>query len=303
MYTILTLLLLVVALWILVAGWRDITNNTIAAAYLCGRYWTALEQGWQWWWPWPFGRHEEYSRKPIPISDTVKVNTKESDGDKPGGSNKVTLDYSFTFQPDFNLLGTYRRWDVETIVADLKAEIRSQLSILGGKHSYADFIKSHRAIETIIDCLLRLDVLPHYDPKSFGLTGVDVVPPDKRIAFYDEHHHEINLRLKSEVDRPGRISRFEEKYGIDIGGFHLDPAAFSPELTAALELERGTKQKLAAVDAVTSKIDEVTKKLPKLPIQEAADLVQATLGVPTKIIKVRSGGAVDVWLTPDAEKV
>lgn len=292
-------LIVFLVLAFLISGWRNVTQNTRAAAFLFGRFQTVLGEGWQWWWPSPFGRHDEYSAKPEPISDTVAVNTKEWEDKVSGGSNRVTLKFSFPITPDPELLNTYRGWDFEKIVADLKAEVRSQLNILAGQYSYSVFIESHRAIETIINCLLRLDTPPHHHAKDFDWAGDDNVLLEKRIEFYTSCHKKINEWLKTEEKRSLR-SHFEKRYGIDIGNFHLDPAAFSEEMMKALELERQTRQKLSAVSAISSKIESEAKKLPKLPITEVKDLVQTTLGVPTRIVTVRNDkGSTDLWFNPD----
>lgn len=330
-----------VALIYLFYGYRWVPPNCFAVVYRLDKFRSVLNEGLQWAHPAPIETLALFSARPFVVEIECTVNTKEEGDEKSKtnksqkriGSNQVTLRGFASIVPDLSripaengkvdLIDEYRKWvepDAEAnttedrqkamkrLLDDFTSKVRSQIAVLGGQYGYDVYIDELRAIETLINSVLRLEKPAHHlalETKDelgyeFDEEGKENVPPDKRIAFYHGFHDEINRMLKEEKERPGKRSPLEEKYGIDIQLFSLEPAVFSEEMKKANEKVREAEQKLAAVPSLVKAQNEIAIGCTGVPPVEALDAAQLILGQNTvkdiHAVRGMSGGKIGEFL-------
>ena len=75
---------------------------------------------------------------------------------------EITMQGSAQWRPDKNNLRTFVEIPENTILVGLKDAIKSELGKIAGDKTGDDFIRERKAIETLINCIFRLERPPHF---------------------------------------------------------------------------------------------------------------------------------------------
>lgn len=191
---------------------------------------------------------------------------------------ELEIDGSLESVLDYDLLNRYD----ETRNQHLKAisdSIRDEIGVLAGTKEGELFIEEREVIRTIINCRLRLSVMPHRQNEYLEVeaAGGSIAPKD-RIDFYKKYLKKIHDSLRLEADDPRR-SHVEESYGIDVKLYNLTKVDFTADTKKAMEAKRQAelKGKAAHSEIDLAKAIEASKVS-----QESLNAAQVSLGKATK---------------------
>jgi len=215
----------------------------------------------------------------------IKVMSKDKLEMEISGSLKFWLDYVLL-----------KRYD-ETRTKQAKSiedAIKGEIGVLAGTKEAEAFILEREAIETIINCRLRLAIMPHRQNKypEVKAAGGSIAPED-RIDFYKKYLKKIQDGLRREVHDPRR-SHIEESYGIDVDVFNLTVIDYSEATKKALEAKRQAElyRKAAQEEILLAKSFQ---ELGGLSGQEAVNASQVSLNkAEKKIISVEGLAGLNV---------
>lgn len=220
----------------------------------------------------------------IPFIDAVElfestIVTKDIEGsffsgtDENGSAGRLEIKIkgSVQWSPDPEMLvEVFIRISEEALANGLIDSIKGELGIIAGVEDGASFIGKRRAINLLINCVLRLSNPPHQKDK---------IEPENIIQYYEERASEIEEMLKNEVKNIGDRSAIEELYGIDIVRFALSNIDFSDATKKALELKRQTEETIRAKQVTMNAKIAMTQGLIELGIgpREALNSAEVNL--------------------------
>ncbi len=135
----------------------------------------------------------------------------------------------------------------EIIAAGITEAVQSVLGNIGGVTPSDGFIRNRRAVESLINCFLRLGVPPHLNhaPGDAHTCGQERcrypqgrIPAKQVLRFYDNHTEGIRRILGREQQEPEVRSDIENRYGIDITTFAAAEIDFSEDVQRSFEKRR-----------------------------------------------------------------
>ena len=201
----------------------------------------------------------------------------------------VILKGAFEYKPDTDDLLTFMNNEKGLRAGAVDNSIMKELGFIAGIKKGRDFIKFREAIDTLINCLLRLGKMPHEDPRAIGLRMKPVLP-DKRLDFYKKHAPAIRRLLAESKEK----SPIEKQYGITITEFDLTTPAFDQAFNQAIQKEQETAAQAKASErelALAGKYGNLTQaqiNAAQVSLGKAVRQVHSFEGTP---IKVSIGGA------------
>lgn len=220
--------------------------------------------------------------------DRLEINVEVMSKDKLG----IRISGSLEFVPDFELLFQYDLTKAKQAKA-IEDSIKDEIGSLAGTKEAEAFILQREAIQTIINCRLRLAVMPHRSnkyPKVKECGGA--IPVNDRIDFYNGNLKKIQDSLKKEK-RDFRRSHIEESYGIDVSIFNLSGVDYGEVTKKAFELEKQAQAKAKAADSEL-KLAESFKKFDGVSGLEAINASQTSLGKAAKTIYSIEGKPIEI---------
>lgn len=226
---------------------------------------------------------------------TIPINANVFSSDK----LEITVCGSVQFRPDRGLLEkTYAEMSENTIKVGLVDAVESELGKIAGSKEGDAFIQSREELENLINCVLRLNIPPHYGPSDYstqgGLCDNGEIPPEKRIEFYRLNRKKIREMLDGEAKEVFLRSTIEERYGFDIATFALSKVDFSAATKKALEEKRQAK---AHAEAVSEKVNMMKAlKGEGLSPEDANNASDVALGKATRQVHSFEGlnGAIQI---------
>lgn len=234
-----------------------VPKNYNGLLYFLGRY-TALVLSEGWHFVLPFLTEIRcYSIKTQKRDIHIEVESDEGDGT----SLFVIVDGQFEFYFDPDLVEQYRLETDESITNGIVNAVKQELGIVAGKITGFDFIKNKEEITLMINCLLRLEKLPHFNAQRLDSTeSNNCISVEDRLSFYKKHRVAIISLLVGEGDRRDERSLIEKRYGVNIRIFNLVDVSLSPETKKAFEAKRQEEAKMKGVQAITNKKLEIAKR-------------------------------------------
>lgn len=180
--------------------------------------------------------------------------------------------------PDFDLLFQYDLTRAQQKKA-LEDSIKDEIGVLAGLKEGEAFIAEREVLRTIINCRLRLAVMPHRQNKYPEVKMANgSIPPEERIPFYKKYLKEIQKGLRRETRDPRR-SHIEEAYGLDAKLYNLSSVEYTEETKKAMEAKKQAEFKRKAAE---SEID-LAKAIEHSSVsQEALNAAQVSLGKANK---------------------
>ncbi|MBI3046279.1 MAG: hypothetical protein HYY86_01905 [Candidatus Harrisonbacteria bacterium] len=177
--------------------------------------------------------------------------------------------------PDFDLLFQYDLTKIQQKKA-LEDSIKDEIGVLAGLKEGEAFISEREVLRTIINCRLRLAIMPHRQNKYPEVkTAGGSIPPEKRIGFYKKYLKEIQKSLRREIFDPRR-SHIEEAYGLDAKLYNLASVEYTEETKKAMEAKKNAEflRKAAQEEILLAKSFQ---ELEGLSGQEAVNASQVSL--------------------------
>jgi len=177
----------------------------------------------------------------------------------------------------------------ETREAGLKSKVESEVSRLGGLHSWDIFRSKRRAVEHFINCILRLKIPPHADKKFLKELGNSSnpkesqyaeyaameIPREIRLQFYEDCSQKIGDSLRGKEEK---VSGVEKAYGIKIIEFILGTISLSPEAKSSTEAKEIAQNQIQAMEQIHQQKIRMAKELTSLELSQAAvDSAELTL--------------------------
>lgn len=164
--------------------------------------------------------------------------------------------------------------DKRTIAKGITDAIESELGKLGSVEKAESFIVNRDALEVLLNCILRLDRLPH---EKEGIQA------EALISYYKDNKQRITEHLRSHKKNVSHdFSAIERRYGIEIVAFILTRIAFSDTTKDALEKQGQAIVELAAVDERMGRIEVFARRLRSdhgLGHQEAVNTAKLLIGM------------------------
>lgn len=281
MGAMLPVLLLLTTIILLVNSFTIVPRTNYGLVYRFGKATgRALDEGWHFILP-LIDDVRCYPYKTQKRDVEVSVQSNEDDGT----SLELLIKGHFEFYPDPAMILQYRKETEESITGGVINAVKEELGVIAGKTKAFDFIKSREAIVLIVNCMLRLQDLPHHYARQYG-EQEDHIGPEGRLDFYRNHRTEIIYGtavihgLENEADFPNERSLIEKRYGIDIRVFTLADVDFSEAVKKAFESKREQEQKMKGVEVVANQKLKIAKKWQRhgLKPAEAANEADVTVG-------------------------
>ena len=250
-------------------GTMSVTEKHYAIFNLFGKRWRTRKEGLTWRIPY-YEKFQLYSKE----VQLAEVDTTAKSKDLLG----IILRGSVGFVPDPELLYKYDevKNKLETSLVD---SIKDELGVLAGTKDARDFVLQRKAITLMINCLLRLEEMPHKNPGQFGDTRTEIQLND-RLDFYLIYADKIKDLLDHEGEKPEERSRIEKEHGIDIKFFNLTNPDYTPNTNAAFEEAKQAEAKVAAAQSELKLVKDF-QGVGASP-QEAIDAAQVSIGKGTR---------------------
>lgn len=202
--------------------------------------------------------------------DRLEIKVKAMSKDK----LEIDISGSLKFWPDYKLLEKYDETRVKQVKA-LEDSIKGEIGVLAGTKEAEAFISEREAIETIINCRLRLAVMPHRQNKYPEVKAAGgSIKPENRIKFYKKYLKKVQDTLRRETCDPRR-SHIEETYGIDVDVFNITAIDYSEATKKALEAKKQAEFKREASEETLKLVDKYIAK--GASAQEAINAAQTDL--------------------------
>lgn len=160
----------------------------------------------------------------------------------------VKITGSLEFVPDYEILFKYDETKAKHAKA-IEDSIKDEIGSLAGTKDAESFILEREAIQTIINCRIRLSTMPHrQDTYPEVKKNNGTIQPSRRIEFYKKNLKKIQDELRAEKNDPRR-SHIEESYGIDAKVFNLTGVDYSADTKKAFEAKKQAEAMREAADS------------------------------------------------------
>lgn len=189
---------------------------------------------------------------------------------------EIEITGSLESVPEYELLYRYdeTRDNQKKAIED---SIKDEIGVLAGTKEAEAFILEREVIQAIINCRLRLAVMPHKQGKYPEVKESNgSIPPEQRIDFYKKNLKKIQDTLRKEK-RDSRRSHIEESYGIDVRVFHLSGVDYGEATKKALEAKKQAEFKREAAKEELG-LAKSFQELSGVSGQEALNAAQVSLG-------------------------
>ena len=167
----------------------------------------------------------------------------------------------------------------DIIKTGIAKAVEAALGALGGVAESDDFITKRASVARLIDCTLRLPVLPHVR---------DGILPKDALQYYEDKRNEVDRELKNRTER----SPLEARYGIQITTFALADIAFDPETMRSLERDRQARAREEAFKRKIAMAKQVVDLGTNATTQEALNAADVSLdpAIRKTIVSVEGSG-------------